>query len=270
MRHALHVALALGFTLAGCGKDVGPTPPGVDSGTGGQTTQVSGHITSNATWSGAVAITGATTIDPGVTVTVMAGTAITAAAGITISGTLDIEGTSAAHVTIQPAAGAAHWGGFNLAAQGTLTTHYLFETGAGLYLTSGATATIIDSQLSHQSGDLLVMGGGTIDVEYSWIGVEKGMTDTTHCDIHVNAATSIKVTHSNLSTGVYGIMFYAGQAADFTFDNWFANSVDVATSPGVTGSFDGDWFEKNDPPSGAGITAANLSSTRLTDAGPRP
>jgi len=269
MRQAPFVALAFAVALIGCGKDSGVSP-GPDSGTGGQSTPVSGHITTSTSWSGTIDVTGAVTIDPGVTVTVMPGTKIEASAGIAIAGTLDIEGTSASRVTVEPANGGSSWSGFAVKSQGMLITHYAVGTGGAIDVSQGATATLIDSQFSHMNGDLLVMGGGTIDVEYSWIGVEEGMTDTTHCDIHVSGATSIKVTHSNLSTAAYGIMFFAGQGADFTYDNWFGSTFDVSTSPGVTGNFDFDWFEKNDPPSGAGITAMNLASARLTDAGPRP
>ena len=269
MRLVPPVAFAFVLALIGCGKDSGVASP-PDSGGGGQSTPVSGHITAAATWSGTVDVVGAVTIDPGVTVTVMPGTKIEASAGIAIEGTLDIEGTSASRVTLEPANGGGGWSGFAVKPQGALITHYAVGTGGPIDLSQGASATIIDSQFSHANGDLLVMSGGTIDVEYSWIGVEQGMQDTTHCDIHVSAATSIKVTHSNLSTAAYGIMFYAGQGAVFTYDNWFGSTFDVSTSPGVAGNFDFDWFEKNDPPSGAGIMAANLATARLTDAGPRP
>jgi hypothetical protein len=57
--------------------------------------------------------------------------------------------------------------------------------------------------------------------------------------------------------------------ADFTYDNWFSNGVDVDATPGVSGDFSFSWFEKG-PPSGVGITANNMAGARIADAGPRP
>jgi hypothetical protein len=143
------------------------------------------------------------------------------------------------------------------------------QTGGGIHLSGTGKATLVDTTMSHMaSGDFLTMGGGTLDMQYSWIGVEAGMSDTTHCDMHFDAARSIKVTHSNISTSAFGIMFYGGTAADFTYDNWFGNQTTVDKFPGVSGDFSFSYFDKG-APSGTGITAANLSTTRLTDAGPR-
>ena len=135
------IAFACSLALLGCGKDSAPTP-GPDGGGGGQVTQVSGHITTPVTWSGTVDIVSAVTIDPGVTVTVAAGTKLEAAAGIAIEGKLDIEGTSASRVTIEPASGGSGWSGFAIASQGALITHYLVGTGGPIDLAQGATATM--------------------------------------------------------------------------------------------------------------------------------
>jgi hypothetical protein len=89
----------------------------------------------------------------------------------------------------------------------------------------------------------------------------------------------IKFTHSNVSSSSYGIMFYGGMSADFKYNNWFSNTVDVDvtnTSP-VTGDFSMGWFEKG-APTGSGVTANTLAAQRLpacdgtndaTCAGPR-
>jgi hypothetical protein len=264
-------ALTVICVLAACGKDVPPGGMQPDAPAG--VTDVSGQITANATWSSMIVVTGGTTIDPGVTVTVMPGTQIlvAATAAIAVQGTLDIEGTSAAHVTLAPDAGAPHWNGFTLPNGGTFISHYFFETG-GTFEVAAATLTIFDSELSHASHDLMVMSDGNLDMEYSAIGVEPPATDTTHCDMHVGGSPTLKVVHTNVSTSVYGIMFYGGAGADFTYDNWFSNQIDVSTLAAnpVSGNFSNGWFEKGTAPSGAGITATNMSSTRLTDAGPRP
>lgn len=257
--------------LVGCSGSNPPDLVDAPMGMGSNTMDVSGHITASATWTGTINVTAATTIDPGVTVTVAAGTAIDFATGssMTLSGTLAIQGTSAAKVHVYAKTAGAIYGGFTIPAGGQLTTSYMVQTGGGIHLSGSGKATLIDSQMSHHDHDFLTMSGGTVDMEYSWLGVEPGLGDTTHCDIHVDAATSIKVTHSNLSSAVYGIMFYGGTAADFTFDNWFGNQTTVDHLPGASGDFSNSYFDKG-APSGTGITAANLSTSRLTDAGPRP
>jgi hypothetical protein len=117
-------------------------------------------------------------------------------------------------------------------------------------------------------------------MSYSRIGVEAGETDTTHCDMHFGGGgNTIKVTHSNISSSDYGLMFYGGMAADFTYNNWFTNGthVDTQAASPVSGNFSNGWFDQN-APTGAGITATNLAGTRLaacdgtndaTCAGPR-
>ena len=69
-------------------------------------------------------------------------------------------------------------------------------------------------------------------------------------------------------------MFYGGNNANFTYDNWFSNSVDVHTYVGgpVSGDFSNSWFEKGAPvaASGSVFTLNDLATARLTDAGPRP
>jgi hypothetical protein len=269
----MRIALFAVAVLAACGKDSVPLP-GVDAPGGGPVTEVSGHVHADTTWADAIDVTASTIIDPGVTVTVTPGTTISvaAAATITVQGTLDIQGTSAAKVDLAPAAGAPHWLGFTVQSGGVLTAHYFVETGGSVDTGGTAKVTLIDSQLSKASHDLLVMAGGSVDVEYSSIGLEIGQGDTTHCDMHTGAPNAIKVVHTNLSTASYGIMFYGGSNADFTYDNWFGNGVDVDLSPGsgASGNFSFGWFEKATGPTGIGITATNLSSTRLADAGPRP
>jgi len=278
-------AIALGIiALAGCGgQSVSPgddtppppPPPGVDADvacTGTNVMDVSGSITADATWSGTVNLTAATSIAPGVTVTMMPGTLVLGASGgkITIAGRLDVQGTSACPVSLRPSETA--WSGLVVAAGGELIAHYVDQLGGGILLQSAGKATIIDSRMSHTTHDFLIMSGGTLDLEYSWVGVEAGAADTTHCDLHFAGTTvnTIKVTHSNLSTAVYGLMFYNGMNADFTYNNWFGNLRDIDIDPTrqVNGDFSFGWFEKG-APSIVGITVNSPATARLTDAGPR-
>jgi hypothetical protein len=268
----MRTALVAAGLLAGCGNESIPTL-GVDA-PGGTVTEVSGHITANVTWSDHIHVTANTIVDAGVTVTVMPGTTIAVASSsyIGLDGAIDIQGTSASKVNIAPAVGAPHWLGFNIAPGGVLTAHYLVEIGGSVNTSGTGKATLIDCELSKASHDLVVMSGGTVDIEYTSIGLEPGQGDTTHCDMHTSGVNTIKVVHSNLSTAAYGIMFYGGTNADFTYDNWFSNAADVQLSPGsgASGNFSFGWFQKGTGPSGIGITASNLASARLSDAGPRP
>jgi hypothetical protein len=267
----------------GGGDDTGGSGDGSGSGT---MTGTAGHITTNATWTGTQAISASITIDPGVTVTVTAGTAITVDpnASITISGTLDIEGATGSLVTIAPSSGSS-FSGISTEDGGTLTMKYTTVTGTEVE-TSGTGKTMIsDSQLSHSPGDLLIMSGGTVTFMYSQLGSETA--DTTHCNMHFNAGgNTIKVSHSNIvnnpatnpSAPTYGIMFYGGQAADFTYDNWVSNSTNVDADPGVNGDFSFSYFTGTKP-SGVGLTVASPAAARIavctgtndaTCAGPHP
>jgi hypothetical protein len=276
------LVLALALPLVGCVVGSAGTAPGggddmtgsdgSGSGSGTMMTGLSGHITTNTTWTGTEAISGAVTIDPGVTVTVMAGTTINvaASASITVSGTLDIEGKSGSGVTIGPASGTG-FGGIDIPSGGVLTMKYTTVTGAEVATSTSGTTTISDSHLSNSPGDLIIMGGGTVTLMYSQLGVEAPASDTTHCNMHFNAGSDvIKVSHTNVtntpatnpSAPTFGIMFYGGQAADFTYDNWVLNSTNVDPQPGVSGDFSNSYFTGT-VPSGVGLTVNTPAAARL-------
>ena len=284
------LALALTLPLVACVVgDSGPAPGGGGGGQGGggqggggggggsgsgSGDGTSGHITMDTTWQGTVNLTGTVTIDPGVTLTIAAGTTVNVPQGaeIDVHGTLDAAGAAGSIVTIQPAAGATHFGvgesgvvvgdGTNPA---TLTYTFVSQMGDGILVQNGATATITDSRMAQSAGDYLTTApGSTVVVKYSAIGLEPGSgTDTTHCDTHFGGGT-ITLVHSNLSSSAYGSMFYGGMNAKFMYDNWFSDQTDVDLTPGsVTGDFSNGWFEQAPPATAAGITANNLSPTRL-------
>ncbi len=235
--------LMLGAWLAACGV-------GNDGSPGDSGTNTAGHITASTTWSGTQLVLIDTTIDPGVTVTVSAGTQLTVgqAASLVVAGTLEIAGTSASKVAIGPADGAPAFGGIEIERGGVLTMPYAVVTGTSVTTTATGKATIVDSQLSHAAGDLLIMNGGTIDVEYSAIGVEPPATDSSHCDLHLGGTGDvIEFQHSNASTAAYGAMFYSGMNATFTFDNWFSNQVNVDVQPGINGDFSDSYFDGAPP-----------------------
>jgi hypothetical protein len=292
MRKLLAVAFAVPlFTACTVGEDPVaddgdehpnpmPDPDPMPTGDG-----IEGTIQADTTWSGTIRIKAATTIPVGVTVTVAAGTTINFAnsAAIAVQGTLRVEGTAAAKVTAQSEPGATYWGSFNTT--GTLDLKYANFTGGAIY-TSAPTAVvnIIDSHLYKASGDYIIMNGGTLNMTYTNLGAQAGETDATHCNLHINAASSITVTNNNINNAPFGIMFYGGVNANFQNNNWYGASLppvgaNVATQSGVSGNFSGGYFQGGAPCSaaqgacpGATITANNLSATMLpaTMVGPRP
>ena len=289
----MKLACALLATMLGmgCGIDTaapGAPGPGGDPGTGGGSdpgtgsdpipvpgsgpvTEVSGHITANTTWTDTIHITGDVVINAGVTVTVAPGTVVnvTSPFGITVSGTLAIQGTKDGKVTFQPADVGTFWSHIVVPSGGVLTASYLVQTGSGLTTSNSGKITLVDTQLSHAGGDLLTMSGGTLDMSYSGIGLASGR-DITHCNMHVSGAVHLKVTHSNISTAFFGLMFYGGVNADFTYDNWFGNTTDVDTEVAypVIGDFSYSYFDKG-APTNPGITATNMVTSPVADAGPR-
>lgn len=276
------LAFALSLPLVACvvGSDqpAGTTDPGDDDGGGGgggMTTP--GHITANTTWTGDVAVSVDTTVDAGVTLTIAAGAKVSVKAGLslTVNGIVDAQGTKASPVTIGPEIAGGFWSGVSIPTGGEIRYAFVTQTGGGIS-TSGGKATIVDSQMAKASGDFLVMNGGNVDVSYSRIGLAENATgDTTHCDMHFGGTgNTIKVTHSDIGTTPYGLMFYAGTGAIFTNNNWYGNQTDVDVTPGsgVTGDFTGSWFDGAAPVAKAGTTLTGLnalSATKLVDAGPR-
>ncbi len=259
--------------MVGDGTDPGDDTGGGGGGGGGSGSGsgsgsgegVFGMITSDTTWAGDVYIGGNVSIEPNVTVTIAAGANVTVKGGalITVKGTLDAQGTAASKITI---AGEGNMGFSGVTVNGTLKYSYVTQQNGGVSTYTGGTATIVDSHFSKVSGDFLIMGGGTVDMSYSHIGLEPGEGDTTHCNMHFGGnGNVIKVTHSSISTSSYGLMFYGGMAADFTYNNWYANTtadVDLAQGTPVSGDFSNGWFEKG-APTGTGITANNLAAAKL-------
>ena len=280
MRKILAVAFAIPlFTACTVGDESNgdgdehpdPSPsPSPDPGTGDG---VSGSIAANTSWSGTTRIKGATTIEPGVIVTVAAGTVLNFAqgAGITVNGTLKFEGTKAEKIMVQAETGATSWGPFFVS--GTLDLNYADITGGAISTQSAAAVLkIVDSKMYKAGGDYIVMNGGSIDMSYSQVGAAAGQTDTTHCNFHINAASTIKVNNSNINGAPYGLMFYGGVNADFKMNNWYGSpEFDVATQSGVSGDFSMGYFQKGAPTAGPGatITATNLATAMIPTAGVR-
>lgn len=275
------LAVGLSLPLVACVIGSG-TDPGDDTGpTGnpGGMTSTAGHISSSTTWSGLMEVTQQTTVDAGVTLTIAAGTTVKfgESASIVVNGLVDIQGTKASVVTLAPAVAGGRHGGFSVQPTGEVKMTYGVQTGGG-YTLYGGKVTVTDSLMSKGEGtDFLRVETGTLDVSYSQVGLEPGSgPDTTHCDLHFQgAATTIKVTHSNIMTAPYGLMLYGGNV-NVTYNNWLGNDDDVNTQPGVAGDISFGYFAKGAPLATAGATliANNLATDRLPagtadGAGPR-
>lgn len=256
----------------GGGDPGGGDPGGGDPGGGGTTPDpqnLKGTISDNFTLSGAVKLTGALTIDTGATVTVMPGTTIevtTNTASINVKGTLDVQGAKGNIVTLQPTNPADHWGGVTVS--GTYNLTYGKQVGGPIHTSTGSTTKIVDSEMNRAQGDFIVTSGGALDVQYSNLGLESG--DTTHCNLHLGAASPLVFTHNNNAGAPYGLMFYAG-GGDFTHNNWITSSGQYAVEPGNSGTadFSGSYFSGGQPTGTTGLKYNNLAGARLTDVGPR-
>jgi hypothetical protein len=221
-------------------------------------------------------VSGDTVVDAGVTLTIAAGTTVRFAsgAGITVRGTVDVQGTKNQLVHLSPSTADGHHNGFAVGTGGELKMTYALQVGGGIEVSGNGKATVSDTQMSQAGGDLLVVGGGTVNVSYSSIGLEAG-ADSTHCNMHFDGSgTKISITHSNISGVPYGLMLYGGTGIILTANNWFGNtSADIATQPGppVSADISNGWFQKTAPASGGVVTYTfnNPAAARLADAGPR-
>jgi hypothetical protein len=252
------------------GADGGGVDPVADAFIAQTTTDVSSDVTTDTTWSGLVKVHASIVVAAGVTLTIAPSTVIQfdQNLGVTVNGTVLAKGVKGGTIGMQPAPGFQFWNTWQVPTGGTLNFSYVTSKGGGISV-SGGTAIATDSEFSNVTHDLLVVSAGTIDFAYSWIGVPTGQTDTTHCDMHFTGSPTIKVTHSNLSTAVYGVMFYGGQNADFTYNNWFSNQLDMDKLGGsTTGDISHGYFQ-GAVPTGSGLTKNNMQAAMVTDAGPR-
>ncbi|HEY6032700.1 MAG TPA: hypothetical protein VIV58_00535 [Kofleriaceae bacterium] len=238
------------------------------------TTDVSSDVTTPTTWSGLVKVHAAITVASGVTLTIDPGTVIQldAAAGITVNGTVTANGAKGNVVTIGPATGNKYWRQWTIPSGGVLNLTYVEQTGGAFSISGTAKVMARDSEFSNAGNavDMFVASGGTLDLQYSWLGEPEGTTDTTHCNMHFQGSqfTSLTISHSNVSTAAYGIMLYGGQV-DLTYDNWFGNGVDVDRQATGTGDVSNGYFKKGNPTASGSLTANNLATSMVADAGPR-
>jgi hypothetical protein len=234
------------------------------------TTDVSTDITADTEWSGLVKVHAAINIDAGVTLTIDPGTVVQLdpTAAFTVKGTVNANGAKNNVVTIGPGTASRFWGDWTLST-GVINMTYVEMKGGGFQISNTGKLVARDSEFSQHTHDLLVMSGGEVDMQYSWIGMPEGQTDTTHCDMHFEGGSPmVTVSHSNISTSAYGIMFYAGTGVNLTYNNWFSNQLDMEKLGNTTGDVSFGWF-KVGTPSASSLTANSMATAMVTDAGPR-
>lgn len=256
--------------LAAC--DIGEPAPDGDEHGDDKLPEITGTISADMTIMGSKRFEGTTVIAPNVTVTVKPGAELVFAEGaaIVVEGALAIEGTQQEKIIGRPAEGATLWG--PIAVYGSLYLTYVDFNG-GAITTNGpeAQAVINDSKMFRTDHDYIVMNGGKLDMKYSQLGPNPGETDTTHCQLHINAAVQVSVLRSNIASAPFGFMFYGGVGLNLQLNNWYGNMIDIDTMPGVEGNFSGSWFEKGAPTPGPGamFILDNLATARIEQAGPR-
>ena len=301
------VACTVGSEQVG-DDDVTPTPG-----------ELSGTISSDRALSGTVTLTADATIAAGATVTIAAGTHFEAKAGTTlrVAGTLLVDGTAAAPVTITPTADAPTWAGIVVDSGGAATlTHAegshvatllychagatacvldhatftdmnnaliaeadalidharLAKVGNGGVTISGGDVTIRDSYLLTSSGDVIIQNGGALTIEYSEVGEAMGSYE--HCDLHINGATALRINHSNIRAGVYGMMIGGTTGAVIQHNNFVENEPNKDISEvGVNTAVDLRFnYWGNGVPTGLGAVydLSSPAAARIADAGPRP
>jgi hypothetical protein len=241
---------------------------------GGSGMKVSGTISTDTTWGpGPIDVTGPVTIDAGVTLTLAAGTlaSMESAAGFTVNGTLDAPGTKAAPIEILPTSDGGGYASTNVESGGMVVFSYVTQRGGGFDVVG--TVMVTDSAFSNAQGDFMVVDGGALDMQFSELGIGApngagvGDGDTTHCNFHINNASSITVNSTNVAGSPYGVMLYSFQSANFKTDNFYGNGYDFEPAESGAGSIDGSWFSSGSLPPQAGVSGA-VASVPVA-AGPR-
>jgi hypothetical protein len=140
------------------------------------------------------------------------------------------------------------------------------SAGNSVNLGAGADVTITDTVMRASGGDLLIMSGGKVHVDYSTIG--EVVDSYEHCGLHINSAESLIIEHSEIHSNVYGGMIGGTSGARINYSNWRENSTDIDPI-GTNTAFDlrFNYWDKT-PPAAIG-DVSDASATPLV-VGPRP
>lgn len=153
----------------------------------------------------------------------------------------------------------------------TLTKSRISKVQNGGITVSNGDLTITDSYMLTSSGDVIVQNGGSLVIDHSEVGEAMGSYE--HCDLHVGSAATLRITYSNIHSGVYGLMLGGTSGAVMQYNNWTENGAGTDISEvGVNTNVDlrFNYWDQGAPALGAQYNVASASPTRIADAGPRP
>jgi hypothetical protein len=161
--------------------------------------------------------------------------------------------------------------GVAMTAEGTatITASRLSQVMNGGVTVQGGDLKVVDSYILTSQGDIVVMNGGNLDMQYSEVGDAQGSYE--HCDFHINSANKLSITHSNIRNGVYGMMIGGTTNAVIQYDNFLKNGkgTDIdAIGTNSNADFQYSYWDQG-APTMAGGNFANAATTMLSDAGPR-
>lgn len=141
----------------------------------------------------------------------------------------------------------------------------------GITVSGNGALTITDTYLLTSSGDIVVQNGGSLVIDHSEIGETTGSYE--HCDLHVGAAATLRITRTNIRSGVYGLMLGGTNGAVMQYNNWVENDAgndisEVGVNTAVDLRF--NYWDQGPPSLGAAYDVSSPAAARIADAGPRP
>jgi hypothetical protein len=153
----------------------------------------------------------------------------------------------------------------------TLTKSRISKVQNGGITVSNGDLTITDSYLVTSSGDVVVQNGGSLVIDHSEVGEAMGSYE--HCDLHIGSAATLRITYSNIHSGVYGMMLGGTDGAVMQYNNWTENGAGTDISEvGVNTNVDlrFNYWDQGAPSMGAAYNVTSAATARIADAGPRP
>lgn len=136
---------------------------------------------------------------------------------------------------------------------------------------NGGDVVIRDTYLLTSTGDIVIQNGGSLTIEYSEIG--EAADSYEHCDLHINNATALTITRSNIRAAVYGMMIGGTTNAVMQYNNFVENEVGKDVSEvGINtgGDLRFNYWDHGAPTDlGAAFNVSSPAAARIADAGPR-
>jgi len=152
-------------------------------------------------------LSGDATIQSGVEVTIAAGSALSAAAGshLIVQGTLVVDGTADATVSMIPDDGAASWGGVVVESGGAATIRWATGTKVDTLMDckSGATTCLLE-RIDFEAVAKIVVAAGTATLK------ESRIVDMSNAAVSVTGGGNLTVVDSELMTSTHDLVVASG------------------------------------------------------------